>query len=99
MVVSVGETPVANCECEAMPGTASEDAESLRWRACVAPGRGGALDSVDWAMFSFALLAMTAAVGVAAPGRPFVLGASLVVSAFGGLAGGALADRVARVGC
>jgi MFS family permease len=48
-------------------------------------------------MFSFALPAMTAAIGLAASGRPFVLAASLVVSAFGALLDGTLATRFGRV--
>ena len=38
-VVSVGETPVANCHGEALPSIASEDVESRRRRAFVASGR------------------------------------------------------------
>ena len=96
-VVSVGETPLADCEREALPSSAFEDVESRRCRAFVSPGRGGTLDAFDWTVFSFALPAMTAAIGSAAPGRPFVLGARLITAAYGGLAGGALADRLARV--
>jgi hypothetical protein len=48
-------------------------------------------------MFPFARPAMTAAIGLAASGRPFVRAASLVVSAFGGLVDGTLATRFGRV--
>ena len=96
-VVSVGETPVAKYDREALPSIASADVESQRWRAFGAPGRGGTPDAFDWTVFSFALLALTPAIRSAAPGRPLALEASLVASALGALASAALTDRLARV--
>lgn len=95
-VVSVGEPSVADYEPEVLPSIASEDVEPRRWHALVAPGRA-ALDAFDWPVFAFALPAPTAVTGSAASARRFMPGASLDASAFDRLAGGALADRLARV--
>jgi hypothetical protein len=48
-------------------------------------------------MLSIAVPAMTPAIDLAASGGPFVLAASLVASAFGGLRDGTLAVRFGRV--
>ncbi|MGH3425808.1 MAG: MFS transporter, partial [Nocardioidaceae bacterium] len=65
-------------------------------RAFLAAGIGWGLDALDWTMYSFALPALIATLGISAAAGSYVATASLVASAFGGVIGGILADRYGR---
>lgn len=65
-------------------------------RAFLAAGIGWGLDAFDWTMYSFALPALIATMGISDAEGSYVATAALVASAFGGVLGGILADRFGR---
>jgi MFS family permease len=95
--MAVSDTVSPAREREPELNIAPEEVGTQRKRAFVASGLGWGLDGFDWTMFAFALPAITASLGLAESDGPFVVAASLVASAFGGVIGGTLADRFGRV--
>lgn len=70
--------------------------DQQRKRAFIATGLGWGLDGFDYTMFALALPALLISLNLTVAEGGVVTTASIVASAFGGIAGGYLADRFGR---
>jgi MFS family permease len=74
-----------------------QDVDRKAWRALFAAQLGWMLDSMDFLLFTFALIPIQKEFGLSKSEISLPISAALIASAIGGIAFGRLADRIGRV--